>query len=205
MFERYFQKIEERLNPRTLPFRSKLVARNKVRVAAKHHGVKPDSSEAEGFALICREFFDESCSLVFGVQFLSVSLIDLLDGGEIKDLLVVAKSAFDERLWYKSMIVCRKVLFLEFENQFNVEKFKNGKENVDFFYKITSAPYYATENEYIDQRVGTPFDYIVVDHQQLSNQLMENGIDTHVFWNICRTDHRSTDIVTIMSLLLVGL
>jgi hypothetical protein len=111
-FERYFQKIEERINPRTLPFRSKLVALNKLRVAAKHHGVKPDSSEAEGFALICREFFNESCSLVFGVQFLFVSLIDLLDDGEIKDLLVVATSAFDERRWYKSISSAERLFFL---------------------------------------------------------------------------------------------
>lgn len=40
-FEGYFTKIDAKLDPKQLPFRVKLVALNKVRVNAKHHGVAP--------------------------------------------------------------------------------------------------------------------------------------------------------------------
>src|SRR5689334_8951889 len=49
-FERYFNKIDAKVDPKQLPFRVKLIALNKVRVSAKHHGVKPDRKELEGFA-----------------------------------------------------------------------------------------------------------------------------------------------------------
>lgn len=184
-FEKYFTKIDEAIKPNQMPFRPKLIALNKVRIAAKHHGVKPDRSEVEGFALVCREFFDASCALVFRVQFWSISLLALLEHGEFKELLVAAQEAFDKGQWLDSMIECRKVLFLEFEKDYDIEKFKNGREAAGYF-TFTSAPFYATEKEYFEQSVRTPFDYIVLDHRRLDSELMANGIDTHVYWNIWR-------------------
>jgi hypothetical protein len=184
-FERYFSKIDERICPKTLPFRSKLIALNKVRIAAKHHGVKPDRTEVEGFALVCREFFDASCLLVFGVQFWSVSLIDLLNSGEAKEHLIAAQNAFDSYQWFECMVECRKVIFLEFEEDYDIARFKNGRETAGVLV-WTSAPFYATEKSYFDKSVNTPFDYIVLDHRKLDSELISNGIDTHIFWNIWR-------------------
>src|SRR5690242_19750295 len=41
-FPQYLDKIDERIAPNTLPFRPRLVQMNKVRVSAKHDGIKPD-------------------------------------------------------------------------------------------------------------------------------------------------------------------
>src|SRR5262245_59023236 len=73
-FEKYFTRIDERIAPKELPFRSRLLAMNKVRGNSKHFGVKPDRQEVQGFSVVCREFFDESCKSIIGVPFWSINL-----------------------------------------------------------------------------------------------------------------------------------
>jgi hypothetical protein len=184
-FERYFEKIDERIAPKTLSFRSRLIALNKVRVAAKHHGVKPDRKELEDFAVVCREFFNESCNSIMGVPFWSISLIDLLDEDESKQLLAAAQVAFDGARYLECLIACRKVLFIEFERRFDVAKFRDTEPS-PLLSAFSSAPFYARSQNYVRDFVETPFDYIVFDHQRLDGELMAQGIDTQIFWNIWR-------------------
>jgi len=79
--EQYVDKIDERIAPEKLPFRPKLIQLNKVRVNAKHYGVRPDSNEVKSLVLVAREFFDEVAQTVFKVDFWTVSLLSLLDDG----------------------------------------------------------------------------------------------------------------------------
>lgn len=73
-FDQYFVKIDERLNPKQLPFRSRLSSLNKARVLSKHNGVRPHRDELKNFAVACREFFDETCQMIFGLAFWSLGV-----------------------------------------------------------------------------------------------------------------------------------
>jgi hypothetical protein len=85
-FELYLDKIDERIAPEKLPFRPKLLQLNKVRVNAKHYGVRPDANEVKSLILVAREFFEEVANTVFKVDFWTVSLLSLLDDGETKNV-----------------------------------------------------------------------------------------------------------------------
>lgn len=183
-FERYFDKIEA--TGQKLSFRSKLVALNKVRVNAKHYGVKPDRREVEGFAVVCREFFEETCASILDVPFWSISLIDLLGDGEVKELLNGARTAFDKGSYWACLVECRKTIFILFERDYDVEKFRDGKPPGLLGVGFSDAPHFAQNQRYIDEKVNDPFDYIVLDHNKLTNELMKDGIDADVFWNIWR-------------------
>jgi hypothetical protein len=186
-FEKYFAKIDERIAPKELPFRQRLVALNKVRVNAKHHGVKPDRNEARAFAVVCREFFDESSASILGMPFWSISLVDLLEDEEIRDLLVGAQSAFDKGAYWECLVECRKVIFLRFEWHYDISEFKDEAAAANFFAAaFCHAPAYAKDKRYIDENVRNPFDYIVLDHSRLDGELVKEGLDPGVFWNIWR-------------------
>jgi hypothetical protein len=83
-FDKYFVAINDRIKPRELPFKNKLLRLNRMRVDAKHHGIQPARDECDRVAVSVREFFDEVSSSVLSVNFATVSAIDLLDEGEIK-------------------------------------------------------------------------------------------------------------------------
>ena len=76
-FDKYFVLINERIAPKELPFRTKLLRLNRIRVASKHHGIQPARDECDRVAISVREFFDEVSSSLLGAPFATVSAIDL--------------------------------------------------------------------------------------------------------------------------------
>lgn len=181
-FDAYFTKINEHTQPNKLPFQPTLTALNKARVNAKHYGLKPDRKELERFAVTSREFFEETCTLHFGHPFWSISLLDLLADGEIKELLANATRLFDERAYLSCLIECRKVIFVTFEWKYDIAKFR---KNLSGLAAVSDAPHYARNKEYIERYVKDPHDYVVIDRQKLDSDLVAQGIDPQVFWNIC--------------------
>src|ERR1700730_6163837 len=185
-FDTYMTKIDEKIAPNQLPYRARLSALNTARVNARHYGIKPDRNEVAGFATDCRAFFEGSCSLLFGRPFWSVALLDLLEDGETKQLLANATALFDGRDYLNCLIECRRVMFVTFERNYDVEGFRDPLRSQGILSGLSNAPYYAQSMEYIERSVKEPFDYIVFDHQQLTSELIANGIDPQVFWNILR-------------------
>jgi hypothetical protein len=183
-FDVYFTKINERLQPNKLSFQARLTALNKARVNAKHYGLKPDRNELEQFTVTCREFFDETCSLLFEHQFWSISLLDLLQAGESKQLLANATALFEQGEYLSCLIECRKAIFVLFEARYDIAEFRDDVSGGLSLFSY--APYYARNREYIQRVVKEPFDYIVLDHQKLESTLLTEGIDPQVFWNIRR-------------------
>jgi hypothetical protein len=184
-FDAYFTKINERIQPKTLSFQGKLAALNKARVNAKHYGLRPDRKELERFAVACREFFEETSAFIFAHPFWSVSLIDLLPDGEVKQLLENATTVFEDDEHLSCLIECRKVIFVLFEHGYDVAKFREATPGILSGF-ISDAPLYAQNKEYIEQRVKDPYDYIVLDHERLTRDLLSDGIDPQVFWNVRR-------------------
>lgn len=92
-FPQYLDKLSEAVGF-DLPYRRRLLEINRVRVHAKHEGIPPNRREIDGYVTDARKFLEEVCLKVLGVDFWTVSLIDLLDEGPTKKLLQKAEEAF---------------------------------------------------------------------------------------------------------------
>jgi len=184
-FDKYFVGINSQIQPKELPFKSKLLRLNRMRVDAKHHGIQPARDECDRVAVSVREFFDEVSSSVLGVNFATISAVDLLDEGEIKEVLLEAKTARENNDLMNCIVGCRKAIYLEFEHKYDIAKFKDG-EPKGLFAAFSDAPYYARNKEYIEKNVRDPTDFIVLDHSTMDQELLKKGVDTTAFWNIWR-------------------
>jgi len=182
-FESYLDKINEKIEPKELPFRRRLIEINKVRVLAKHDGIKPNSSELIGYVTDSKFFLEEASRIVFGVEFWSVSLIDLVEEGEIKELLLTAQNYFDEKNFEECLVSCRKAFFIEVEKAYDI------RQTEGFLAKLlgyNKAPAYARSKDYVERSVREPFDYIVLDHARVNAELLADGLDPSIFWNVWR-------------------
>lgn len=184
-FDKYFSQIDDKIKPKELPFKLKLVRLNRIRVDSKHYGIQPSRDECDRLAVSVREFFDEASNSLLGVSFSTVSALDLLDEGEVKQTLVEAKLALEDGHLVTCSINCRKALYLEIEQHYDVAEFKDGKPQNPLA-GYTLAPFYAQSKEYIEKRVLDPTDFIVRDHSRIDQELLTQGVGTTDFWNIWR-------------------
>lgn len=184
-FDKYFVLINEKIFPKELPFKTKLLRLNRIRVDSKHYGIQPARDECDRVVVSVREFFDEVSSSVLGVNFSTVSAIDLLDEGEIKDLLTQAKVARESGDHETCVIACRKVLYVAVEHKYDVSKFE-GEKPQGILAAFSYAPYYAKDPQYIRENIKDPTDYIVRDHSRIDQDLLKEGVDTTAFWNVWR-------------------
>lgn len=184
-FDKYFVLIDERIKPKELPFKLKLLRLNRIRVDSKHYGIQPARDECERLAVSVREFFEEVSSSLLGVAFSTVSGIDLLEDGETKSVLLEAKAALEAGDHAVCAIACRKALYLELEWRYDIAKFKDGQP-MGILAGWSNAPYFARNKEYIDKNVRDPTDFIVLDHSDLDQELLKNGVDPTAYWNLWR-------------------
>lgn len=187
-FDRYFDLINSKISPKELPFRSRLVALNKLRVNSKHYGLAPAKSETEGLVVTCREFLDEVTKSVLGLSFATVSLIDLIRDGEAKKALKGAEEAFSAGDFETCLVNCRKAIFVRIENRYDISPFGTDErpKGLGLWLLGNKSPLFARNKDYINNSVKDATDYIVLDHKELEMDLMKSGIDSVSFWNIWR-------------------
>jgi hypothetical protein len=82
-FATYLDKLDEALRPRRLPFRTTLIRINKARINAKHDSIVPDRAEIPTFVASTEGFLEEATYIIFELSFSSMSLVDLLNDGEM--------------------------------------------------------------------------------------------------------------------------
>ncbi|WP_447983763.1 hypothetical protein [Nitrospira sp. Nam74] len=184
-FDKYFIAINEKIAPKELPFRAKIIRLNLIRVDSKHHGIQPARDECERLAVSVREFFEEVSSSLLEAPFSTLTGIDLLEDGEAKQMLAEARIALENKDNENCVINCRKAIFLEIERFYDIAAYKDGRPK-DFLAGLTSAPGFARNKEYIQQYVKDPTDFIVYDYSQLHQDLVTKGVDNTAFWNIWR-------------------
>lgn len=184
-FDKYFVLINERIAPKELPFKTKLVRLNRIRVDSKHYGIQPARDECDRLAVSLREFFDEVSLSTLGVVFSTVSAIDLLEDGKSKNALLEAKAALEANDYPTCSIACRKALFLEIEWRYDIAKFKDG-EPPGLLGGFSEAPFYTRNKEYIEKNVYEPTDFIVLDHSNVDQALLKDGVDPTAYWNLWR-------------------
>ena len=184
-FDKYFVVINDKISPKELPFKSKIIRLNRIRVDSKHYGIQPDRDECTRLSIAIREFFDEVCSSVFGVPFSSVSAIDLLKDGDTKTELLRAKEFLENGALEECAISCRKALYLEIERDYDISAYRNGPPT-NILAGFSNAPHFAKSKEYIDENVYDSTDYIVYDHSSVNEKLLTQGADNTAFWNVWR-------------------
>jgi hypothetical protein len=183
-FDRYFVQIDAKIAPKELPFKSKLLRLNRVRVDSKHYGIQPARDECERLALAVREFFDEVSTSILEASFSTVSAIDLLRDGETKTVLLEARKALEAGELEECAINCRKALYLEVEKHYDISEYKD--KDPPLLGGFTDAPYYARSKQYIDEHVREPTDFIVYDHNSINQKLLILGADNTAYWNVWR-------------------
>lgn len=184
-FDKYFVQINDKIAPKELPFKNKLLRLNRVRIDSKHYGIQPARDECLRLALTVREFFEEVSTSVLGASFATVSAIDLLKDCETRTVLLEAKNALEAGDHETCAICCRKALFLEIEWQYDISDYKDG-EPTNLFAALTSAPSFACNKQYIDEKVADPTGFIVYDHSSVNEKLLTQGVDNTAYWNIWR-------------------
>jgi hypothetical protein len=184
-FDGYFVQIDSKIAPKKLPFKSKLIRLNRVRIDSKHYGIQPARDECDRLAVAVREFFDEVSTSILGASFSTVSAIDLLLDGETKSVLIEAKKALEAGELEKCAISCRKALFLEIEWHYDISAYKDDNL-AGILGGFTDAPFYARSKQYIDESVSDPTDFIVYDHSSVNEKLLTQGADNTAYWNVWR-------------------
>lgn len=184
-FDQYFDAIKNKTSSE-LPFRARLNDLNKLRVNSKHYGLAPAKAEVTDLPIIVKAFFEEVSSSLLECHFASISLIDLMKDGEVKDLLKQATESFENGKYEECLVACRKAIYVKIESSYDILPFadRNRVRLVAFF--PSNAPYYARSPEYIEKYVHEPTDYIVLDHEKIEIEFIKLGIDSQSFWNIWR-------------------
>lgn len=185
-FATYLDKLDETLAPRRLPFRTTLIRINKARVNAKHDSIVPDRAEIPTFVASTESFLEEATEIVFALAFSAVSIVDLLNEGEVKEHLRAAQAALEQQSFADVLIESRKALYLTFEKQFDVSPYAAEDNPAPWLTLSCEAPSYARSKKYIEERVLEPFDFIVRDHARLDSDLVKDGLDPLIFWNLWR-------------------
>src|SRR5579863_9692092 len=60
---------------------------NNSRVSLKHHGNLPSRLDVDAFRASVTSFFEDNCPLVFGIQFNSISLVNLVQYKSVRTTL----------------------------------------------------------------------------------------------------------------------
>jgi len=185
-FDKYFEQINQKIAPRELPFKLRLISLNKLRVNVKHYGLEPAKAELEPMLTTVWEFFDEVTRTDFGKDFATISLLDMLRDSEQKTLLKQAESAFEEGMYADCLILCRKAIFVKFEWQYDAQPFLTGNKTLGLIALGSQVPFFARDKEYIEENVQEPTDYVIYDHSALELDLMKKGVDSVAYWNVWR-------------------
>lgn len=187
-FDQYFELINQRLQPKELPLKARLLALNKLRINSKHYGLPPAHSVIDGMDGTVREFFEDVTATVFNASFATLSLIDLLKPSPSAAFVREAEAHFQDEKYADCLIACRKAMYLRVEKAYDVARFRTN--NADGFNALLglgcSAPYFARNSAYIAEHVKEPTDYIVFDHNTLEMELLTSGMDRDAFWNVWR-------------------
>jgi len=102
-FMEYFTEINKKLNNQELTQKISMDKLNKVRVLLKHKGLYPNPNDVEHFRVNTQNFLEENCSIIFGIKFIDISLLDLVQDEEVKNILEDAQNEFKSGEYKKSL------------------------------------------------------------------------------------------------------
>ncbi len=186
-FDKYFVELKKKTGE-DAPLKTQMLALNRQRVGIKHHGVLPHIDNCRSFAGVARNFFVELSTRYLSIEFDSITLVDLLEEGEVKTFLQQAQGFFTSSNYRDCQINCRKALYLTLEKSFDIRPFEKDEDagRRAFARVWCKAPDWTKDPEYIKRQVRDPTDYIKLDHHKLETELSLDGIIAIAFWNVWR-------------------
>jgi hypothetical protein len=126
------------------------------------------------------------------MEFEEISLINVIEEGEIKNYLKEAENYLVKNKYLDCMINCRKVLYRLFEQKYDIQVFAKERleeqvltdDELKKLHSYIEAPEKVKSKDYIDRNVSDPTDYIVLDHMKLELELLTYRINTADFYNV---------------------
>ena len=95
-FMGYWDTINLKLDPKQITQKESMRRLNKARVQLKHYGVSPSKLDIETFRATTTSFFQENTFIVFGIEFDSISMIELIVYENAKSRLNVAQNLMQD-------------------------------------------------------------------------------------------------------------
>jgi len=92
----YWNLLEPKLTSGGLAQKESMRRLNKSRVALKHHGTLPSKLDIEAFRASATNFFEENTPLVFGIEFDSISMVNLVQCPAARSNLEEASRLIEE-------------------------------------------------------------------------------------------------------------
>lgn len=126
-FMEYWEVINQKLQEQQLSQKNQMKRLNKARVNLKHHGILLNESDIESFRVNVSDFFSDNCSIVFGINFSEISLIDLIYNSDVKDLFRDAVNYYEQNNFTRALehfSLAFKVLIYDFEEKFQIYRFQ---------------------------------------------------------------------------------
>lgn len=95
-FMDYWDVLSPKLPGEGLTQKESMRRLNRARVSLKHHGIMPSRLDIEGFRASATNFFGENTPQIFGVDFASVSMVDLVRCAETRESLRKAQQSQEQ-------------------------------------------------------------------------------------------------------------
>lgn len=95
-FMSYWESLNAKLSSGEITQKESMRRLNKARVQLKHHGTLPSNLDIESFRATISNFFNENTSIVFDIDFDSISMIDLVQNQGVKETLQKAENLMSE-------------------------------------------------------------------------------------------------------------
>ena len=186
-FDKYFQAINAKVEPKVLILQSEMSRLNRLRVQAKHAGIFPRHTQATEMIPVVEAFLTDVCKDYLGWDWMNLGLSNLIENKTQSAFLRDAEQALTEQRFRDALVAARMAIFDAFEKAYDIRSFEtDAPGNALFMMLSCSAPPWAKSIEYVQKNVGDPFQYIVIDHTHLDTRLVKMGADPVMFWNIWR-------------------
>jgi hypothetical protein len=176
----------------SIPKSGTIKALNKERVVIKHYGQVAEPGTVRNYYAAARAASDGLLHAVFGTDFQGIMLHELLKNDKVQGFIFNAEIAIGDEKYFVALTEIRKAIYVEIEEEYSVydwKDFPQGK-TAGFLELMgkggSKAPWYAKNQEWIEEHVKDPFDYVQLDHERLRIDLLEWGVSTQEFWNLWR-------------------
>ena len=170
-----------------------LKAMNKERVVCKHYGQLAEPITVRNFLHCVNLAIDAMVNQVIGRGLEEVFVTDLLDDGDAKEFLANAAELAQNKKFLRALIEIRKAIYVEIEHDYSIYGYRSGANDdmgsglIGFAMKGgLKAPYYTRNQNWIEQHVNNPIEYVQIDYDRLRLDAMEWGVHTEELHNVRR-------------------
>lgn len=175
-FMDYWELFETKL-PNGLTQKESMRRLNKSRVALKHHGTLPSKIDIEGSRSSVTNFFQENTPLIFGIEFDSVSMVNLISCKEVREIMIKA-SELSEQGNYSDAVNEIAVAFSDLIDDYEKRKLSRfGRSPFFFGQSLTFESSFFMKIE--DQKIARFVDKVKesIESMQQAMKIVSLGLD----------------------------